>query len=355
MISNDFVSHAYPVFPSSEDIPIFGEGSDLSTALFSDSSDPHSYYIPPKRVVIANDPLSGRKLFKLSYSPSKKEAELNAVLKLGFNQEEVRAAWSAKLSEDPRAQLLHVPIANGILGLEFETSNFKVQIGEADPVRMDLNGGFIPLRIKIPERSWKFLISHNNQVGRKLLTLQYHYLITYAFPGKKIVFSTNPRDLMNAVIEHPKMRSHWPHVDAVSYREVDKILILLFAQGKWQYSSSSDSQFNILYVSRLFRNLLESYIGKIIKSEFKLNRKKFIINLDTSKLPDQWIDLSSVGQKSIHAVKDAAALSLLNICKNYSGSIYNSDTGESLCESLGNIINPEIPQTTPTDPWIPQF
>ncbi len=352
-------SFAYPVMHASGEQIELGTPTDSATIILRDSKDNSVYYIPPKRVILAEDPLTKRKLFRLSYSSERKDGELFAVFKLGFDLDKVAAEWKRILASNPQASLKMLPIFGGVFGLEFETGEFKLLIGQAEVVETDIVAGVIPVHIKIGKTGLNVLRAHTQMPGKKLLILNFDYKTNYLFQGHNFLFSVNPRRLLADFLADSLINAAWEKSERLAKTEIKKYLQRSFAPPKplWFVTNNvNPDNFNLNLAAYLFYQELETYLKGIVGESFKMNSQKEMRALSLSHIPEETITLKGIAPGEVKAVSDSAAMVLSGVCEHYADAVFIEETGESRCFEfpLGKPNEPSN-QTDNEDPWIPDF
>jgi len=350
-------SFAYPVIPSSDGQ--VGIPTDRATRILRDSEDKNLYYIPPKRVILAEDPLTKRKLFRLSYSSERKDGELFAVFKLGFDRDKVAAEWERISSSNPQASLKMLPIFGGVFGLEFDTGEFKILIGQAEVVETDIVAGVIPIHIKISKTGLNILKAHSQMPGKKLLILNFDYKTNYLFKGQNLLFSVNPRQLLSDFLDNPQIKAAWETSELLTKTEIRKYLLKTFAPPKqlWFVTNNLDQDnLNLNLASYLFYQELVAYLKAIVGESFEMISKKEMLALSLESIPEESINLKGLTPGKAKEVSDSAAMVLSGVCEHYADAVFIEETGESRCF--------EFPLGKPNEPsnkidteelWVPDF
>jgi len=335
---------------------VLGTPTDNATRILRDSEDNNVYYIPPKRVILADDPFTKKKLFRLSYSSVRKDGELFAVFKLGFDLEQVAAEWERISTSNPQASLKMLPIFGGVFGLEFDTGEFKLLIGEAEVVETDIAAGVIPIYIKISQVGLNVLKAHSQMPGQKLLILKFDYKTQYQFRGQDFLFSVNPRRLLADFLDDPRIKAAWKKSERLAKTEIKKYLLRSFAPPKplWFVTNNVD-KFNLKLAAYLFYQELLDYLKGIVGDSFEMNSQKEMRALLLSHIPEETITLKGIAPGEVKAVSDSAAMVLSGVCEHYADAVFIEETGESKCFEfpLGKASEPS--QTDDEEPWIPDF
>lgn len=352
-------SLSYPVMHlNDEEVPIeLGTPTDHATRILRDSADNNVYYIPPKRVILAEDPLTKRKLFRLSYSSKRKDGELFAVFKLGFDLNKVAAEWQRILASNPQASLKMLPIYGGVFGLEFDTGELKSPIGKAEVVETDIAAGVIPVYIKISQTSLNFLRAHTQMPGKKLLTLKFDYKTKYLFSGQHFLFSVNPRRLLADFLADKHIKAAWKKSEFLANAEIRKYLLRAFAPPKqlWFVTNQVEpDNVNLNLAAYLFYQELLTYLKGILGESFAMISK--VPSLSLTNIPNETITLTGLAPGEVKTVSDSAAMVLTGVCERYADAVFIEETGESKCLAfpLGQ-PSQESNTTEDDEPWVPLF
>jgi hypothetical protein len=323
---------AYPVKDSNHD---FGTLSDKASQILRDSVDKNVYYIPPTKVILAENPLTRRKLFRLSYSSEGLDGELFAVFKLGFDLNQVAAEWEQILAKNPEAFLKSLPIYGGVFGLEFETSEFKLLIGKADVLETDIAAGLMPVHLKINATGLRFLRAHSQISAKQLLTLTFEYKTKYIFTDEQNrLFSVNPRRLLSDFLGNALIQAAWEHSDLLNKQTLRNYLLSVFAPPKqlWLMSQPVEAdELNLKGAAYLFYQALEAYLKSIVGESFELRSKAQMQRLSLTDLPEESMTLRGLIPGEPKEVTDSATMVLRGVCEEYADAVFIEETGESNC------------------------
>ncbi|MEN8215023.1 MAG: hypothetical protein ABFS56_01310 [Pseudomonadota bacterium] len=340
-------SFSYPMMHSGQ---VLGTPTDNATRILRDSKDNNVYYIPPKRVILADDPFTKKKLFRLSYSSVRKDGELFAVFKLGFDLEQVAAEWERISASNPQASLKMLPIVGGVFGLEFDTGEFKLLIGEAEIVETDIAAGVIPIYIKISQVGLNVLKAHSQMPGQKLLILKFDYKTQYQFRGQDFLFSVNPRRLLADFLDDPRIKAAWKKSERLAKLEIKKYLLRSFAQQLWFVTNNVD-KFNLNLAAYLFYQELVTYLKAIMGESFEMNSQKEMGALSLNDIHEQTITLKGIAPGEVKTVSDSAAMVLSGVCEHYADAVFIEETGESRCFEFPLSKTDDVDD----EPWVPDF
>jgi hypothetical protein len=348
-------SFSYPVMRSSDEIQLDAP-TDNATRILRDSADHNVYYIPPKRVILAEEPLTKRKLFRLTYSSVRKDAELFAVFKLGFDIDKVSEEWKQIVASNSNASLKILPIYGGVFGLEFDTGEFKLLLGKAEVVETDIAAGVIPVHIKINKIGLNFLRAHTKMPGKKLLTLNFDYKTKYLFRGQDFLFNVNPRKLLTHFLADKHIKAAWQKSELLAKTEIKKYLYRVFAppQQLWFVTNSQNIDLNLS--SYLFYHAFFNYLKGIAGKDFDMLSQNKMQSLSLTKFSDETITLKGVAPNQPKEVSDSAAMVLSGVCEHYADAVFIEETGESNCLEfpLGK-IDDNKKDIEDDGIWIPDF
>lgn len=353
-------SFAYPVRHIDEDVQQqLDTLSNNTTRILRDSEDNNIYYIPPKKVILAENPLTQRKLFRLSYSSQRQDGELFAVFKLGFDLNKVTAEWQQILATNPHASLKMLPIYGGVFGLEFDTGEFKLLIGKSEVVETDIAAGVIPVHIKINPIGLTFLRAHTQMPGKKLLTLTFEYQSQYIFPNQNILFSVKPRRLLTDLLANSHIQAAWQQSDYLATQTIRQYLFSVFAPPKqlWFVTNSIEpDKLNLKLASYLFYQELETYLKSIVGDSFEISRKSAMQKLPLTQIPAETITLTGITPGEPKEIPDTAEMVLRGVCEHYADAIFIEETGESKCLEFPLGQTNQGSDTSEEDEiWVPSF
>ncbi|MDM8558409.1 hypothetical protein [Candidatus Parabeggiatoa sp. HSG14] len=354
-------SFGYPVMHlNNNDEVQFDTPTDNATRILKDSTDNNVYYIPPKRVILAEEPLTQRKLFRLTYSSVRKDAELFAVFKLGFDIKKVTAEWKRIVASNPNASLKTLPIYGGVFGLEFDTGEFKIVLGKADVVETDIAAGVIPVHIKIHKTGLKFLRAFSKIPGTKLLTLNFDYKTKYLLPGQDFLFNVNPHKLLTHFLADKHIKAAWEKSELLAKGEIKKYLFRVFAppQQLWFVTNNMDQEnIDLNLSSYLFYHAFLDYLQGIAGNDFEMISQKKIRNLSLTQIVDETITLKGIAPNEPIEVSESAAMVLSGVCEHYADAVFIEETGESNClefplKKMEDNIQKRIEEE---EAWVPIF
>lgn len=350
-------SFGYPVMQSTDDIQL-DTPTDNATQILTDSADNNVYYISPKRVILAEEPLTKRKLFRFTYSAVRKDAELFAVFKLGFDIDKVTAEWQRIVASNPNASLKILPIYGGVFGLEFDTGEFKLLLGKADVVETDIAAGVIPVHIKINQIGLNFLRAHTKMPGKKLLTLNFDYKTKYLFPGQDFQFNVNPHKLLTHFLADKHIKAAWEKSAWLAKGEIKKYLFRVFAppQQLWFVTHINQENIDLNLSSYLFYHALLDYLQRVAGNDVEMISQKQMQSLSLTQIAAETITLTGVAPNEPIEVFDSAAMVLSGVCERYADAVFIEETGESNCLEfpLGK-TDENTPSIEEEEVWIPIF
>ncbi len=335
-----------------------GSTQDSSSRLYQDASDPDIFYITPKRVIPVNDPLTGKMLFKFSYSPEKNEGEFMAVLKIGFGIEHIQKQWKHIKSVNPQAKLRFLPIYNGFFGLALKNSAFTLLIGKGEVVHTDIAAGTFPVHIAINKNGLKVLRAQTQIGNVSVMTLHFEYKTRYIAEGERVQIIVNPRELIDALLApHPAIKNEWEKSEHLSSNGFYKFLMLTYASNLWHTSGAFEATFNPSLAANILAVELDKYFKETYHADFDIKNKQHALNMDRAKLADQQVCFWGSAPGSIQELSDSAAMVMMGLCEHYQNNIYIEETGEAKCFEFP-------PMTLQNDPanhsisngiWIPNF
>lgn len=343
---------SYPMISEDQLDALINVGDD-GTHILQDSKDSNLFYIPPKRVEIAKNPLTKRSLFKIHIKENNESAELIAILKLTFDQERILDEWSRIKSQNPNAGLTFLPIRNGRFGLKLRSEEFTLLIGSGEIVQTEITSGKFPIHIKINRTGILVLQALSQIENTPMFTLDFSYDSLRVLPSERSHFNFNPKILIEELIKDPRIMQILNIHPELSGEEMNIFLIKSFAQNLWTAGGVLDSDFDLRFQSKIFRKLLNQYLVKIASSrEFSFQNQYSDFNKILSFLPDENVALE-FQNSSVQTIQDTASMVFANVCQNYQDAIFTLETGESQCFNLP-IANP-APEggSGDDDIWIP--
>lgn len=324
-----------------------------------DSADNNVYYISPKRVILAEEPLTQRKLFRLTYLAVRKDAELFAVFKLGFDIDKVTAEWQRIVASNPNASLKTLPIYGGVFGLEFDTGEFKLLLGKADVVEINIAAGVIPVYIKINKMGLNVLRAHSKMPGNKLLALNFDYKTKYLFRGQDFGFSVNPHKLLTPFLADKHIKAAWEKSAWLAKGEIKKYLFRVFApplQLWFVADHSNQENIDLNLSSYLFYQALLDYLQGVAGNDFEMVSHKQMQGLSLTQVADEMIMLKGVAPNEPIEVSDSAAMVLRGVCEHYADAVFVEETGESNCLEFPLGLPSQEGGTSEEDGlWVPLF
>lgn len=323
-----------PVVPEQDFDFVTGVG-DAYTAIYSDSEDENTYYIPPKRVDIDTNLLSSKKLFKVNFSNETKAGEIMGLLRLEFDKDRVDEKWQSIVAQNPNAGLSLLPIEDGVFGMQFDSNEFNLLIGRGSKVNVDHATGTFPLYIRINETGLDAMRLLSTIPNGNFLTIDFEYNSYRHVPDEKLIFSFTPDQLLDEMLNDDVLADQWALSDLITQESLKRFLKISFANQIWFASGSLSSEFNLNRAVHYFIARLDEYVLNqvAIVSINTIRDKRAIEALRSDIESGGLVNLSSIvsGQQLI---TDTASLGLKGICDENSGSVYVVETGESECFTI---------------------
>jgi hypothetical protein len=345
---------ATPKLPTHSPDVLFGDASDKAAHLFQDDTDPDLYYVAPKRVVPLADPVTGKKLFKLSYSSAKNTGELQGVFRLGFDPAEIASEWSAIQQAQPHATLKQVDIIEGEFGIEMRQPGFTLLIGKGEIVKTQTGMDF-PVHIELNSNGIAILQAQASNGNLAALTLNFEYRSYYMNQGQNFNFTAQPRQLLQEIQEDPTYKNEWARSELLSDFALKRFLISTFTRNLWQTSAFLDDDFNINLASFVFYTSLNRELSKILGRRFDL-RERAMLSLDSASIPDQALLFKGTSPGQVTLMSDTAAMVIRGLCEQYAEAVYEEVTGSGQClQIVGDGGGTPTPGEGGDDIWIPDF
>jgi hypothetical protein len=344
---------AHPVLDTSTGDVAVGRPSDGATRLYRDSEDPNLWFVAPKRVVLADDPLTQRPLFRLAFSAERGDGELLAVFRLGFDEAAVAARWGAIRAENPRAVLRMLPVHRAELGIEFRSPSFQALIGRAEVVTSDVSAAQLPVRIALTPSGLAFLKAQAESPTGKLLALTMTYESSFVLSGDRLEVQTSPRELVAALRADPVLRRAFAEVGSITEGELANAFVRAYPSAVWSYGDPTATLVPLRSVARLFAADFRAWLASSGGPAFDPLRGADLDGLELGLIAAEPRTFSVISPGAARRVRDAAGVALVHVCDRLADAVYVEETGEARCLDLplgdGGAVGGE------DLPWIPDF